>query len=610
MKTILLLLSLFIVGCAWADPQPPILRTVVTTNTLTSGTSGQVLTRAGAGGIGWSNAATSFPYTAITNPPWLTSSSNITLAQLPSAVVTNGAANVTLNYPFAWTTTPDGWSISVVTNMTDPLALGTLNTPWVSLSNSGILIGTTGEIYDQGGQSIITANTITGNNFTGNGSGLTNLAASGLTGTLPTSTLPAALATVSSNNAVNLTNVQASKLVGAFPPAVVLTNAVFYGTAAGTNWTFTDALGWHNTNSVTGGVVGIASGNVTASGTFTGNGGGLTNLPAANLTGTVPVGSLPSAVVTNLGAGGFTNTGACKIGASIIDASANAQFNSARIGAIGNAGCYVNYDGDGLFGARASGKYGFTAGTTGGGTFDAWISRAAAGNLQVNTNLTILGYVKFSGVTASNPPTSGAGTAFIFAATNAAGTAEIFTMDGAGVVKQISEHAMDAPDALIDDADEAPNISKEILFYTGKVRWINRSRAARMQELETKVALNRLDSYQTLTGKTPTQWTNSASYGKFTNSLFALDAMADAGRQVIMVESFAEYNTRLGLTNGNGLVKVKWSDVQTQIQNDYTNSYNAAMAAYQANPTNAVAPTWNPPAVQPMPSWLQKRGVQ
>lgn len=219
--------------------------------------------------------------------------------------------------------------------------------------------------------------------------------------------------------------------------------------------------------------------------------------------------------------------------------------------------------------------------------------------------------IGFYAVTASNPPTSGAGTAFIFPATNAAGTAEIFTMDGAGVIKQISEHAMDAPTALIDDNDEAPNISKEILRYTGKVRWINRSREARLQERSMKVLLNSLSSYQFLTGKTPTQWTNSVSYGQYTNNLMVLDAMSNADRQVVIVETFADYNTRNGFTTNSPLYLVigNWTDDQNRLQAEYATSYTNAVNAALSN-TNAVAPVWSPPAVQPVPAWLYKRGVR
>lgn len=91
-------------------------------------------------------------------------------------------------------------------------------------------------------------------------------------------------------NAAHLTNVSATALTGIVPitnlpplnyipqtngDAVGLTS---YGTALKTNWTKTDQSGWLNTNA-NGGNVRITQGNVIASGTFTGNGSGLTNLP-------------------------------------------------------------------------------------------------------------------------------------------------------------------------------------------------------------------------------------------------------------------------------------------------------------------------------------------
>lgn len=275
-----------------------------------------------------------------------------------------------------------------------------------------------------------------------------------------------------------------------------------------------------------------------------------------------------------------------------------------RVGALANTGFFTSLFANGAETMRL---------TTDGnirGLGSLTITNTAAASqpsIVLSTNASIGVYA----VSASNPPTSGSGTAFIFAATNAAGTAEIFTMDGAGVVKQISEHAMDAPSALIDDNDEAPNISKEILRYTGKVRWINRSRAARLQEREMKVLLNSLSSYQFLTGKTPTQWTNSNAFGQYTNNLIVLDAMSAADRQVVIVETFAEYNTRNGFTTNSPLYLVKsdWTADQDRFQAEYAASYTNAVNAALAN-TNAIAPIWNPPAVQPVPAWLYKRGVR
>jgi hypothetical protein len=66
----------------------------------------------------------------------------------------------------------------------------------------------------------------------------------------------------------------------------VFTSAILWGNASRTNSTFTDAQGWHNTNSATAGYVNIQSGNVTATGTYTGNGSGLTNLADTVLTPT------------------------------------------------------------------------------------------------------------------------------------------------------------------------------------------------------------------------------------------------------------------------------------------------------------------------------------
>ena len=97
--------------------------------------------------------------------------------------------------------------------------------------------------------------------FAGNGGGLTNLAATGLTGTVADARLSANVALLNTNQAFTGSN--------RFAGVATLTNAgnMLAGTFTGTS-----------------------------AGTFTGNGGSLTNLSAANLTGTVADGRLTTNV--------------------------------------------------------------------------------------------------------------------------------------------------------------------------------------------------------------------------------------------------------------------------------------------------------------------------
>lgn len=239
-------------------------------------------------------------------------------------------------------------------------------------------------------------------------------------------------------------------------------------------------------------------------------------------------------------------------------------------------------------------------------------------------------HIGFYAVTASNPPTSGAGTAFIFPATNAAGTAEIFTMDGAGVVKQISEHAMDAPPSMIDDIDPFPNISKEWNDYLGKVRWINRSREATVASGIIKLTANSYEAWLGIQAganvallannnywnTNRSNWATSAMGTNWYNTMKAFVLFSASQEVVIMTETYDQYNSRLGLTAGSpGFLSVKtWTGVQGKILSDYANGFTNAVAQYNAavsaGNTNAVAPVWSPPVTQPIPDWLYARGVR
>jgi hypothetical protein len=107
------------------------------------------------------------------------------------------------------------------------------------------------------------------------------------------------------------TNSPSQKLVvaGNILATGTLTASDFVGSAAGlTNLDAADLTGTLAVGRLPAEVVTNNASAVTLTGTFAGNGGGLTNLDAADLTGTLAVGCLPAAVVTN-NASGVTLTG-------------------------------------------------------------------------------------------------------------------------------------------------------------------------------------------------------------------------------------------------------------------------------------------------------------
>lgn len=267
-------------------------------------------------------------------------------------------------------------------------------------------------------------------------------------------------------------------------------------------------------------------------------------------------------------------------------------------------------------------------------------------------------YINWKNIGLYSPPSSGAASSFLFSGTNILGTAEIFTMDGAGVVKQISEHAMDAPPSMLDDSDPFPNVDKEWNDYLGVVRWINRSREALVASGVIKLNANSYEAWlgiqaganvallanNNVWATNRVNWAQSAMGTNWYQTMKAFVIANAAQQEVTRTETYADYNTRLGLTPGMpGYLQTRtWTSVQDGIQAAYatgfTNSlvnytnfmvnygndlvaYTNALAFYQTNVltnTNAIAPimpimpispTWTPPAVQPVPTWLQTRGV-
>ena len=161
--------------------------------------------------------------------------------------------------------------------------------------------------------------------FTGNGGGLTNIYATNLVGTIPDARLSTNVAMLNGTNLFTGTNT--------FAGVTVLTNwnNLIYGTFAGnggglTNIYATNLVGTipdarlstnvallNGTNMFTGtntfaGVTVLTNWNNLIYGTFAGNGGGLTNLNATNLVGTIPDARLSTNVATLNGTNLFTGT--------------------------------------------------------------------------------------------------------------------------------------------------------------------------------------------------------------------------------------------------------------------------------------------------------------
>ena len=100
-------------------------------------------------------------------------------------------------------------------------------------------------------------------------------------------------------------------------------------------------------------------------------------------------------------------------------------------------------------------------------------------------------------------------------------------MDSAGNITTLSEHATDAPEWLYDDDDQPQRVSREANIFAGKIRFVNRTRAARLQEC------------------------------LFENRALPPDPLR---RKIISEETFDQYNSRLGLNLGDDgfLVQQSW----------------------------------------------------
>ena len=151
-------------------------------------------------------------------------------------------------------------------------------------------------------------------------------------------------------------------------------------------------------------------------------------------------------------------------------------------------------------------------------------------------------YIQFNAESLTNPPAAGTATAFIFAGTNAvtAGdVAEIYVMDGAGNITQISPHAADSP-GWADDTNALPVILRHENRFNGEREWIHLSKLARAVEALTG---EKIIYSQPIPAKDRLSWTGEQA---------RLQVEYDARRDAAIVE----YNKPIYDETGTNIVSV------------------------------------------------------
>jgi len=354
---------------------------------------------------------------------------------LPVAVVTNNQSGVTLSGTF-------GGDGSALINLNgSSVAGGTVADAWLS-TNVVLLNGNqtfTGSPVFSGSVILTNSlNTLGGmvvGTFTGNGAGLTNLSAANLvSGTIAQSQLPATVVTNNQGNVTltgtfsgggaGLTNLNAGTIATGYLSDsrlsfnVPLLNG--YQTFSGTN-TFTGLTTLNNFLNV-------------IKGSFTGNGAGLTNLPASSISsGSFGLGQLPTVVVTN-GSTNVTLTGTISgiingngAGLTNITAGNFGNFNTAiglqafsanNVGTLNMAigysalmnstnGSYNTASGAAALSANTSGSrntgYGYSAlGGNVSGTNNTAVGASALLSNVSGTNNTAVGNLAGSAITGNN----------------------------------------------------------------------------------------------------------------------------------------------------------------------------------------------------------------
>jgi len=221
------------------------------------------------------------------------------------------------------------------------------------------------------------------------------------------------------------------------------------------------------------------------------------------------------------------------------------------------------------------------------------------GSVYVPTNLNVNSAIQVRASAAE--PSAVPGYAQLYAATNA-GVTELYVQGDDGTETQISPHADDAPATLYDLAagDMKEIVWREVnpFLTNGRVSFINMRRMARITELNTRAILY-------LAGNN-----NSG----MSNALVKLKDMSPAQRQVLMTETFPEYNSR----TGRKLQPLIWEDVEQARQVAYDAERKLTLEAHDrilaenlakeaAKDTNIVELPTIPPDVdvrRPKPAWM------
>jgi hypothetical protein len=189
---------------------------------------------------------------------------------------------------------------------------------------------------------------------------------------------------------------------------------------------------------------------------------------------------------------------------------------------------------------------------------DTYIKRRGASVIGIEGESAAGGILEFLQATSGGTPSSNSARIY---AKDVAGTAEVFVKDEAGNETQISPHNHTAPASLIDSAFDEIGYSANV--YTGVVQYTNQQRKAK----------------------------GRADY--------------------LHVETFAEHNTRLGLTGGAALVQLDWATVQAAkvAERDALRAaWQARKTAWESDPANSGRPfpDAEPPILEakPVPAWL------
>ncbi len=169
-------------------------------------------------------------------------------------------------------------------------------------------------------------------------------------------------------------------------------------------------------------------------------------------------------------------------------------------------------------------------------------TNAATEMLHVHGNSKIVnGFLQMSQITTNSIPETDSARFFV---KDVGGTAEMFALDEAGNAVQLTAHNMTGPSFFYDSDDDYKAVRFEFNFYLGKVKYRNEGRKNKLLKLV-------MDSIA-----------DGTNY---------LSGLSNNKKKTEISETFDEYNTRLGYTNGHParLVQWNWQTNQNNLQIAY-----------------------------------------